>query len=446
MICIMSNLYHILDKVPALEADEMQVEYEELAQDLFNSGLVRIDADDQSNFIKFTDPSLRDSFFCTEKELKDHKLVKGTKEIIANTYAKRYAGKALENKVIEIFDKLLSLTKKLIVPTKQLQIKLIRLLVQSTHPIVLRWILLDRVPIFLSYGHSIGDVMDIKNWKHSGSNSGMQSTDGINATIFVSIGGDPFRERYNKEYGDGFPSIARLLVVAGQELGHYSDIMRDNNGRQIGRHSANFACTRATQKTLIGRREDLKNCDKLLSTLNKMGLNKVIEHDRNISFYDRNKLLHLHYIYNVVVRFIYKSILARQARKQGFIFVLRYSKDKYMGLTIKAMIKDMMFNLAPVADVYARDNKEEEEAISCIEALARVPQQVNKWGHLSTKATMKHLYTIYYKDVIPDLIEKYEIVTGKKYRRSLVKKQITCWQKILNYFRRTKANEHRIIE
>ncbi len=44
---------------------------------------------------------------------------------------------------------------------------------------------------------------------------------------------------------------------------------------------------------------------------------------------------------------------------------------------------------------------EAEEAIACVEALARVPQQVMKWGYLTTKSTMHDLYKIYYGEVIP---------------------------------------------
>lgn len=38
--------------------------------------------------------------------------------------------------------------------------------------------------------------------------------------------------------------------------------------------------------------------------------------------------------------------------------------------------------------LYKNKNPEIEEAIACIEALARVPQQAIKWGYLTTKETM----------------------------------------------------------
>ena len=49
-----------------------------------------------------------------------------------------------------------------------------------------------------------------------------------------------------------------------------------------------------------------------------------------------------------------------------------------MGLKIATQIEDMQSHLLPIADVYKRGDPEAEEAISCDEALAHVPQQVMK--------------------------------------------------------------------
>jgi hypothetical protein len=72
-------------------------------------------------------------------------------------------------------------------------------------------------------------------------------------------------------------------------------------------------------------------------------------------------------------------------------------------------------NLAPQADAYKRDDVLEEEAIACIEALARVPQQVNKYGHGFTKACMHELYHLYYDEVIPACYQAYGHYTGKEF-------------------------------
>ena len=82
------------------------------------------------------------------------------------------------------------------------------------------------------------------------------------------------------------------------------------------------------------------------------------------------------------------------------------------------MIEDMHSHLSPVAEVYKRKNPEAQEAISCVEALARVPQQINKWGYLTTRATMHDLYKVYYNEVIPSLIKNYQHLTKIKYKRN----------------------------
>ena len=87
----------------------------------------------------------------------------------------------------------------------ELSMQLARIFVQSAHPIVIRWLLRDKVEVFITYSHNIGDVMDIKTWKRSGKNSGMQSTDGSNVCIYVSCGGNPFAKNNENTpiYGDG---------------------------------------------------------------------------------------------------------------------------------------------------------------------------------------------------------------------------------------------------
>jgi hypothetical protein len=426
----MINIYHILHKLPALEAEFMEIEYEDLTQALYKSGLVRIDADFETNFVKYTDPSSPHSLFFTKSELYNKDLLNRTKVLISKACSKKFSGKSIEIQSDKILQIMRSIIAKHSEISKDKQLKLIRLLVQSTHPIVIRWILIEKVQIFISYGHSIGDVMDIKNWKISGSNSGMQSTDGREACVFVSSGGDPFKKEYNPIYGDGWPAIARLQVIAGQELGHYSDIIRDENGRQVGRHSANFSCTRAKANMLNGRREDVLNCINLKNKLMDLGLNKLIKYDRNFKFYKSNNVLGIRVFWNSLMRYLYKELLIYRTHNIGILFVKLYKKEEYFGLMLNAIFDDMSFNLTPIADVYQKEDKEEEEAIACIEALARVPQQVIKWGHLTTKTLMKDLYIIYYKQVIPDLINKYEIFTGEKYKRNFSKHKLSIFKKL----------------
>lgn len=49
----MNSIYHILDKHPAIYQEDIQTEYEHLAQELVSSGRLRIDTDYYCNFIHF---------------------------------------------------------------------------------------------------------------------------------------------------------------------------------------------------------------------------------------------------------------------------------------------------------------------------------------------------------------------------------------------------------
>jgi hypothetical protein len=438
----MVNFYHILYKNPAIEKGFIEIEYEELAQELYKSGLVRIDADTERNFVKYTDPSISQSLFFSELELSDTILSEGAKNIIKKAYGTKFAGEVLKNHADKIYGIMQALAKRNSRVSQEKQIKLIRLLVQSTQPIVIKWILLDKVQIFISYGHSIGDVMDIKNWRVSGGNSGMQSTDGKDVCVFVSCGGDPFKDEYNSMYGDGFPAMARLQVIAAQELGHYSDIIRDNYGRQIGRHSANFSCTRAKENVLLARRNDVKNCHSLKTKLIQLGLARLLRYDANSKFYKMNKVGGIRVFVNSFMRYLYKRLMIHNSYKAGFIFIKLYQKEEYLGLVLEAIFDDMSFNLTPIADVYKKEDKNEEEAIACIEALARVPQQAMKWGHIATRMLMKDLYKIYYNQVIPDLINKYEVLTNTTYKRNFSKPNLSFLNKLKVFFSSNKRKTY----
>lgn len=436
----MSSVYHILDKVPPIYQEDMEVEYEELTQLLIKSGRIRIDTDYQCNFARFTDPSQEISIMVSVEELTDPNVIPHTQNIFKNLYGSKLSGKALDQKIFEIFTDLKKQTNKLVPVNPETKVKLTRLLVQSAHPIVIRWLLRDRVEVYITYSHNIGDMMDMESWKHSGSNSGMQSTDGKNVAVFVSCGGDPFAEN-SKEHptqGDGWAAVARLQIIAGQELGHFADIKRDEYGKQITRHSANFSGTKAVEHVRIGRLKDIEICNQLYQELLKAGMDKLLHCEKELKFYHTNKVRNLRVLWCNILQYIYRHKILNYAKThQNLIFIRRYTKDTYMAETIQAMIEDMKFNLAPVAAVYKRSNPEATEAIACIEALARVPQQANKWGYLTTRYTMQNLYKVYYSEVIPSLIQNYELVTGQKYIRKFQKqpRNLRYYLHKLNFFK-----------
>ena len=412
-----TNLYHITSFCPALDGEEMTVGREKLAQDLVKSGRLRIDAGEKINFARLYIPNMRISMVFSYRELYEPDLIDRTTLLISNELKGAYSGEGLENKVqnhIELLKKELEKYQKISLDE---EIKLARLIVQATHPVVMMLILEENVEIFISHSHNIGDVLDIVSWQTAGSNNGMQSTNGKDVAIFISCGGNPLAENEDKsaEYGDGWPARARIMVIGGQELGHYSDIMRDENGKQFSRYSANFGATKAKEDVRLARIHDIKRSLKILNTLQELGLENAIITEKNIKFYQDNKKVSLDFIFQRLKLIVQKILLKYRAKKHEIFFLDEFKNEPRMFTVTKAMIEDMLFNLSPQADVYKSDNKTEEEAIACVEALARVPQQTNKWGRVIAKEFMKDLYMIYYSKVIHGCIEAYQNITHKKY-------------------------------
>lgn len=405
----MGNILHIMDRIPVTEYEGMYRGYESLAKELFISGLLRVDTGTNSNFARWVDANRKISMMISKEELEGDLLENTRKKLAKHYIHERHIDKAIEHCQKQI--------SKLLLVSDEVRMKLCRLIVQSTHPIVIKWILLERVEIFVSYTNDIGDMMDIQTWKHSGQNSGMQSTDGREVAIFVSSGGDPFgkTDPEVKIFGDGFPAMARFLIIGGQEFGHYADIKRDKFGRQIGRHSANFSCTMPTDQAKKARHDDLALCKTIRKAMMDKGLKSLIEHEKALRFYHKNKVVGLRSFYEKCMTIFYRWRLMKLLKSEKKIILQKFLHEDYPGIMIEAMIKDMEDNLAPVADVYKRDNPNAAEAVACAEALARVPQQANKWGHIATSKLMHNLYKIYYKQIIPELIEIYERKTGKKH-------------------------------
>ena len=424
----MSNIYHLIERIPCFEAEDMYVEYEELAQRLAASGLMRVDTGNKCNFARLVDPSKNVSLMVSKQQL-EGVLLDQTKARLMKVYNN-------SAKVASLIANCNSQIAKHIEVEPDLILKLARLLVQSTHSIVMHWLLMEKVEVFVSYSHNIGDMMDVMTWQQAGTNSGMQSTDGRSVAVYTSSDGNPFAETDPKIriYGDGWPAVARMQIVAAQELGHYSDIKRDDNGRQIGRHSANFACTTAVPHVKAGRVKDIQKCDEIFSYLMNHGMSSLIEHESSLRFYRKNNLSNLKTLYHSIMIYFYENRLMKLTSRPELLFVRRFKQEKYMGLMIQAMVADMKFNLAPVAAVYKRDDKEAEIAIACVEALARVPQQCIKWGHITTSVMMGNLYKVYYNEVIPDLIEIYGKVTGQPYQPNLNKIPVSFKSKVKSIF------------
>lgn len=435
-----TNYYHILSFIPGLEREEMTRGHEKLAQQLVASGKLRIDAYDKINFARLLVPEFNISMMFSEREIFDQNLLPQTKKIIARAFGKQVSGASLEVKInhhIKLMRDELAKYGKI---AYEEEMRLARLLVQSTHPVVMMLILLEGNEVYVSYSHNIGDVLDIATWVTSGTNSGMQSTDGKDAAIFISCGGNPLGESREEKsiYGDGWPAIARLIVIGAQEFAHYSDIMRDKYGRQISRYSANFSATKANKDVAIARLNDIKNVYTLKKIFSEKGFIKFLDSDRFVKVFSDNKINGFSLFWQKFKRFIFGKIFLLRVASFKLEFLSLFFQEKHPAIMLNAMFEDMLFNLAPKADVYRNENKEIEEAIACVEALARVPQQVCKWGRSTTKILMSELYKIYYNRVIPGCIDAYENISGNKYDFDKRLESSSLLYKIKKLFKKTR--------
>ena len=429
----MTNLYHVFHKMPALRKEDMYVELEEIAQNFVNSGLLRIEAEPKQNFARFSMPSRNIHINFSKREIYDEHLRPRIYKAIGKALKEAGTSGNIEAKIAKEIENLKDQLNKFVDVEPELEMQLARILIQSAHPVVFLMIMLEEVEVFISYGHNIGEVMDVASWRQAGSNSGMQSTDGKNVAIFVSCGGNPLyvappptEEEKNKEktedevkeektYGDGTPALARMMGIAGQEIGHYSDIVRNKFGQQVSRISANFSGTKADPQVNLARKTDMKNIHAYFNILNQIGLNKLYEREKEIQFYRRNPKKTIGFFFKLMIMKFSRIIFIHKAKKINFLPITALAEEDYISLSFNDLAADMLFNLEPKADVYSHSDKNVEEAIACIEALARVPQQANKWGHQHTSFFWRNLYKIYYNKLIPSCINDYENISGKKF-------------------------------
>lgn len=439
----MGNVYHLLHRKPALEKEDMYLELEALAEALAKSGLFRIDADDKVNFVRLSRPYERVEMIFSERELYDPILLPRTRQRLSFAMKRKYSAGREDVIIEDEIRRLRGLLGRHARVDPELEMKLARAVVQCTHPVVMMLVLLEGVEVFVSYSHTVGDMLDVQSWQLVGSSSGLQSMGGGQSAIFISSGGDPFvhEEDPNREYWEGFPALARLIVIGGQEFGHYSDIMRDNHGRVISRHSADLGGRRAKPHVRVGRIKDIQAVDRISAKLNQLGLKPLVEVEREIRFYEEHRNDQALIRRRKRKRDRLKRRFIRKCLRAGIAWVTSLAPDENLGSQISTCLADMRFNLAPKADAYSRDDPVEEEAIACIEAVARVPQQVNKWGHKATRVLMPNLYKLYYGQIIPACIKSYQVLSGRKYSRfSFTRRYIPVLRRIKRWWERKRLS------
>ena len=391
-----SNLYHLLSFLPATERWEMPPALEALAQQLVQSGKLRINADHERNFVRY-DTSARDLTFTT-RELTDPALSAATRARVARLVAPAMG----EHGIADLLAHLRAELKKARGISAEKELRVARVLTQSAHPVVIQLLIASGTEIFVSYAHNVADLMAVHAWETTGHSNGLQATDSSGTAVYISAGGDPFFEGEHKTYTtDGFPALARMVVIAGQELGHFADLHRTPHGI-IGRHSTDphHSQLRANPIARDGRLADMRRVAELAAAYRAAGLPLLRRVERGVEFYHRRlrysppwiiyQLLRLGALCRVYWGCKQRNLLPR-------FNVLPYLR---LGEAIEQYLADMAFNLAPDADAYRDPDPLVEEAIAVIEAVARVPQQVNKWEHRAVMQSWPNLYRFYYGTVI----------------------------------------------
>jgi hypothetical protein len=411
----MDNFYNNVAKMPALDAKHMPQGLEALARALVNSGRFRVDCINKQNFVRWNRPAEGVNLMFSHREIFDPQLIPRTAATMWDILASAYHQSDLKWKVESELQRLRADAKKNIDVDAETEIKLARLIVQAAEPPVIMLVLAEYTEVFVSYSYMVGDMLDIQTWKEAGDSSGLQSTKQLGCSVFVACGGNPLvPEKKVARPNDGFYALSRLMVIAGQELAHYSDIIRDGP-RRGSRFSANWHIGRATEIARIGRLADIANVKAIWTKIESVGLKQVTEAERQLKFYKEHRKRSLTLLATQIKVWIYQVgfILLCEMRKLDFL--RSFYKDKYTCTKITLMLGDMLFNLQPDADAYKRPDPHEEEMIMCIEALARVQQQANKWGKSVTGVMYPNLYKLYYMEILPACIKSYEKISGKPF-------------------------------
>lgn len=375
----------------------MPPQLEALAQQLVASGKLRINADTTRNFVRYGTANSDITF--TQRELTDAKLASPTRAKVARLVAPAMG----EQGIADIWAHLKNELKKARGVSAEKEIRVARVLVQSAHPSVIQLLLAGGTEVFVSYAHNVADLMAVHEWETNGQNSGMQATETSGTAVYVSAGGDPFFEGEQRTYvTDGFPSLARMVVIAGQELGHFSDLRRSPRGI-IGRWSTDIhhSRLRADPVARDGRLSDMRTVAALNKSYQSAALARLRRAEKGVGFYHHRLRFSPPWFFYQLYRFVAWRLFTRRCKKRKLLNQFKTFPYMRLGDAIEHYISDMSFNLAPDAGVYRDPDPLVEEAIAVIEAVARVPQQVHKWGYSGVAQAWPMLSHFYFDTVIP---------------------------------------------
>lgn len=378
----MTNLYNILYTKPALAAEHMFTSLEALAQDLVASGLLRIDADERSNFVRY--PIDDEALFFSYRELHVPALLpRVSKQISAETIAT------------------LKTNFKTITPiSAELELKIARLIVQSAHPAIIKLALLEEVEFFASFAYNVSDLMAMHEFQNFYGTGGLQAFDTARTRIYISCAGNPFSNN-PEQASQAFGAMARFMIIGAQEIAHYSDLARNDYGGVVGRFSARRYCLEA-------RRKDMAWLSEVSEKLYSIGLAKAAKIEQSVSFYAKHRRGSMMHRMTSFKSFLYNKLIRFRAKKIG-IPIAQLHTARWLAV----MLSDMKFNLDPQG--YEDENRMREELTKSAEALARVPQQELKWGRKTVAFLYPNLHKIFYGEVIPSVIHTLEFKSGQKF-------------------------------
>jgi len=397
----MRNVYDVLYVRPKLHK-KLKRPQEALAQAIVASGRMRLDADNESNFTRLLMPKERVNLTFTRREITEPALQKSARERLMRVLLERHPEKEATALTDQYLDIVTTNLKKKMPVTPKVELMMARALVSCNALPVIRLLHLEGAEIYISYGQTVSDVMDIATWQEIGESNGLQSFGQGQNAVYVSCGGHPFLSDDERTYhSDGFPALARCMVIAAQETGHNGDMIRDERGNWVGRYSAVDWGRAPSARAGKGRRMDLRHTEHLYNLCVNMGLNLIVEWERHLAFYHENKLRNWRFRWAWFKSRAAWLVLTIILRMRGTSGLAKLQKDRYPATLMRRFFYDMMFNLAPQADVYKRADPLAEEAIVCIEAVARVPQQAVKWGHAAVQCCLPSLYTLYYGTIVP---------------------------------------------
>lgn len=373
---------------------------EELAQAILASGRLRLDADDASNFTRLTLPYDNINLTFSRRELAPP-LLAHSRERLRALLARRYDAATTTIKLEQYMALAQSQLQKQQVVSPKTELMMARALVLCNADPVIRLLHLEGAEIFISFGHSVGDVMDVARWQQVGSNSGLQSIGGDENAVYVSCGGHPFLDKKEHRHtGDGQPALARFMIIAAQETGHNADMIRNSQGQRVGRYSAEGWQRAPSAKAGAGRMADIAQMQRLEQACRTLGLERIARWEKDLQFYRSVKVHGWRRFAAWLLSRAGWQVFKIRLKKKNMGALAMLQRSAYPAMQLRTFFGDMLFNLEPKADVYKRANPREEEAIACIEAVARVPQQAVKWGHVAVRFSTPALYKFYYGEIV----------------------------------------------